>query len=117
MTASKIFGWALLLGGVLLIAWTIYYSFNVFTGKAPAPAIFAVPQGQAKTAAPKLDIGNLEDLQGQLQTMLGDQLKGLLPADSLPKILNLTIWGILAWLLFSGGSHLASLGIKLLKNN
>ena len=95
-----IFGWVLIVAGVVIIGWTIYSSHNVFTGKAPAPTIFEMPKTVAKTAAPKGSIASLEDIQGQLQTMLGDQLKGLLPSDTIPKILNLTIWGILAWLLF-----------------
>ncbi|MDO8663718.1 MAG: hypothetical protein Q7K28_02700 [Candidatus Wildermuthbacteria bacterium] len=115
MFISKIFGWVLLTAGVAIIGWTLVSSYNVFTGKAQAPAIFEMPKIQVKTTAPKGDISSLEDVQGQLQTMLGDQLKGLLPADTIPKTLNLSIWGILAWLLFSGGSHLASLGIKLIK--
>jgi len=48
--------------------------------------------------------------------MLGEQLKGLLPTDMLPKISNLAIWSILAWILIFGGGQISSLGIKLLKS-
>ncbi|MDO8424458.1 MAG: hypothetical protein Q7S70_00780 [bacterium] len=115
MNASKIFGWILLIAGVIIIGWTLVLSYNVFTGKTAAPTIFEVPKTVVKATAPKDSINSLEDVQGQLQTMLGDQLKGLLPAETVPKILNLTIWGMLAWVLFMGGNQLAGLGIKLIK--
>lgn len=106
---TKIFGGVLLLGGVVLIAWTIFQSYSVFTGKAPAPTIFQEQKTQITKAAPQ------DDIEAQLQQMLGDQLKGMLPSDTVPKILNLTIWGMLAWILFLGGGKISDLGIKLLK--
>lgn len=110
---TKILGGVLLIGGIVLIGWTIFQSYQVFTGKAPAPVIFQEQETQAKiqtkTATPEGDI------QGQIQQMLGDQLKGLLPSDTVPKMLNLSIWGMLAWVLFLGAGKISDLGIKLLK--
>jgi hypothetical protein len=57
-----------------------------------------------------------QTLEGQLQKMLSDQIKGLVPTDFIGKILNLTVWTMLAFILMSGGSKIAGLGIKLLKN-
>jgi len=48
--------------------------------------------------------------------MIGEQLKGMLPVDTLPKILNLAVWSTLAWILIFGGAQISSLGIKLLKS-
>ena len=88
----------------------MFSSFNIFTGKAPVPEIF-------KTSVEKIVVqttGN-QDPQAQVQKMLDQQLKGMLPVDSFPKIFNLTVWSLLAGLLTIGGGQLASLGIKLIK--
>ncbi|MDO8436086.1 MAG: hypothetical protein Q7S82_01700 [bacterium] len=108
----KIFGWILLIAGLILIGWTLFNSYNVFTAKSQPPEFFkaekAVSAGQGK-------IGS-QDIQAQLEKMIGEQLKGLLPADTLPKMLNLTVWSMLAFILISGGGQISGIGIKLMKN-
>ncbi|KKU86734.1 MAG: ATP-dependent DNA helicase [Parcubacteria group bacterium GW2011_GWA2_47_9] len=51
----------------------------------------------------------------RLSNFCPQQLQGILPADSVPKMLNLTVWSIFAWLLFLGGGQIAGVGTKLLK--
>ena len=46
-----------------------------------------------------------------------NQISEMIPHDTIPKMLNLTIWSMLAFILIFGGSHIANLGIKLIKNN
>lgn len=112
---AKIFGWVLLVGGALIILGSLFQSFNIFTGKAEAPEIFKVPvqavlpQTKGKTPT------SIEDIQKELGNMLTEQLKGMLPSDTVPKILNLTIWSMLSGLLIFGGSQISTLGIKLIK--
>ncbi len=114
---AKILGFALLLAGVVIIGWTLYSSYNVFTGKTAMPEIFNFPETiQTPTAKEKVTgTMELEDVQGQVGQMIGEQLKGFLPVDTLPKILNLFSWSMLAGILIFGGSQISSLGIKLLK--
>jgi hypothetical protein len=68
-----------------------------------------------KTAESKsvLPVEN-QEIQDQLQKLVQDQLKGMLPANSIPQLLNLISWSILATILIFGGGQIASLGIKLL---
>jgi hypothetical protein len=106
---TKIFGWALLLAGALIIFWTLYSSYNIFTGEAAMPEIFEM----GEEALPQK--GETGDLQSQMEKMIGEQLKGILPADTLPKILNLTVWAMLAGILIFGGAQISNLGIKLVK--
>ena len=42
MNAEKIFGWGLLIAGLIIIGWTLYSSYNIFAGKTIAPEIFKV---------------------------------------------------------------------------
>lgn len=105
--ATKILGWVLLLAGVLIIVWTLYSSYNIFTGEAVIPEIFEIGEEKAGPLA--------EDLQAQMEEMIGEQLKGLIPADTIPKMLNLGVWAMLAGILIFGGAQLSNLGIKLIK--
>ena len=103
---KKILGLILLFLGIAVILYAIYSSFNIFTGKTTAPEIFKV-QAVAKSSG-------TQDLQAQMQNMIEEQLKGLLPAGSLTTMLNLISWSVLAGILILGGAQIAGLGVKLL---
>ena len=108
--AKSIIGWVLLVVGILLIGWTLMNSYNIFTGKAELPEFFELPEESL------VQTGDGQDAQAQLQQMMNEQLKGMIPVGSITKILNLTVWSLLAFILIFGGTQIASLGIKLMKN-
>ena len=118
MKFMKIFGWVLLAFGLAIIIWALYSSYNIFTGRSPVPEFFKIEK-MATQASPsqkgRLPISP-EALQQEIGKMIGEQLKGILPLDTLPKILNLFVWSTLAWILIFGGGQISSLGIKLLKS-
>ena len=99
----------LLFSGIIIIIYTLYSSYGIFTAKNPAPEIFKVEQ---KTTLQK---GGSQDTQAQLQDMLQEQLKGLLPTGSIPTLLNMFSWSIFAGISILAGTQISSLGIKLLK--
>jgi len=111
MRYANILGWILLFAGLALIGWTLFHSYNIFTAKSQPPAFFTIEQ---KASNPTGKI-NSQDIQAQLEKMIGEQLKGLLPANTLPNILNLTIWSMLAFILISGGGQISGIGIKLIQ--
>ena len=100
----------MLLGGVVIILWGLYSSYNIFTGKARLPEIFKLEE--EKTAAPQQ--GTISDLQTQVQETVGEQLKELLPSNTIPKLLNLITQSILAGILIFGGAQISGIGIKLI---
>lgn len=110
MDYTKIVGWGLLAAGILIIGWTLFSAYNIFTGGAAAPEIFETPK-ETKTG----ESAATQDIQAQIEKMMGEQLKGILPVDSLPKLLNLVVSSMLAFILIFGGSQISSLGIKLIK--
>ena len=109
MDLPKIAGWLLLIVGIIIIGWTLMSSYNIFTGQTPVPELFEIPTEKV------LSQEGAQDIQAQLQTMIGEQIKGLIPIDSLATILNLTVCSMLAFILIFGGAQIASLGIKLIK--
>jgi len=116
MNPKNILGWITFFAGISIIIFALYSSFNIFTGKSPVPEFFKI--GEEVTQAPTQE-GKLptspEALQQEVGKMIGEQLKGILPINALPKILNLAVWSMLAGILIFGGSQVSSLGIKLLK--
>jgi len=108
--ATKILGWVLLLAGVLIIFWTLYSSYNIFTGETAMPEIFEIRKEEALSQKE-----GAEDLQAQMEKMIGEQLQGFIPADTIPKMLNLGVWAMLAGILIFGGAQISNLGIKLIK--
>lgn len=115
-SATKIFGWGLLILGLLIICWTLYSSYNIFTGKGAVPPLFKTETEQISAQIPEGQFSaSPGEIQEQAGKILGEQLKAILPAETLPKTLNLIVWSILAGILIFGGSQISSLGIKLLR--
>ncbi|MFH1780412.1 MAG: hypothetical protein ABH841_00145 [Candidatus Nealsonbacteria bacterium] len=106
MMLKKILGLALLIIGLAVIFYGLYGSFSIFSGKVPAPEIFTAPPATKSVAS--------QDVQAQLQNMIGDQLKGMLPVNSVTALLNLMSWSVFAGLLIFGGAQISGLGVKLL---
>lgn len=115
MKLRKIIGWLTFFAGILIIVFTLYSSYNIFTGKTPVPKFFeleketeALPQGKFPTSP--------AELQKELGKMVVEQLEELLPLNTLPKMLNLAVWSMLAGILIFGGAQISNLGIKLIKD-
>ena len=113
MISNKIIGYTLLVAGLSLIVFTLYQSYNIFMENFSAPLLFKVqvPVSSSKTNG----IGSSQDPQKQLNEEMSKQLNRMIPADTLPKILNLLSWSILAGIFVFSGSQIASLGIKMIR--
>jgi hypothetical protein len=109
MNTKHIIGYILLTAGVLIIGYSIFASYGIFTGSSEAPGIFEEPAVQQQAA---FNSGSAED---QVNAMLQQQVAKLLPHDTVSQTLNLFAWSVFAGILIFGGSQLASLGIKLLR--
>ncbi|MFH1036688.1 MAG: hypothetical protein V1756_01290 [Patescibacteria group bacterium] len=104
---NKIVGWVLLTIGIGIIIWTLVSSYDIFTDKRAIPEIFPISE---------VNFGNSQatGAEAQLENMVGNQLKNLIPADAITKTLNLASWSILAFILIFGGMQIAGIGTKLL---
>ena len=109
MNFTKLMGWLTFLAGISVIIFTLYFSFNVLTGKVELPEFFKSQTAQAPASQQQMFPG-----QEEIGNLISEQLKGLLPEGVVPKVLNLLVWSILAGILIFGGAQVANLGIKLL---
>lgn len=104
---KKTLGLVLLVLGIAIICYGLYSSFSIFTAKTAAPNVF---KSETQTLPQKIG----QDIEAQLQDMIGEQLKGIIPTDSVSSMLNLAAWSIFAGILIFGGAQIAGLGIKLM---
>ncbi|PIS39727.1 MAG: hypothetical protein COT33_00385 [Candidatus Nealsonbacteria bacterium CG08_land_8_20_14_0_20_38_20] len=110
---QNVVGWALLFAGIGIIFWGLSSSYNIFNNKSQAPEIFKI---EAQKTTPSKKVQGLEaQVEEKMKELLGEQLKAMLPADSVPKLLNLISWSIFIGILIFGGAQLAGIGIKLLR--
>lgn len=114
MSTTKILGWLLLISGILIIVFSLFSSWNIFAGNSLPPQLF---QGTKTIAVSSQErSGDLvAEAERVLQEQIQKQLQGIIPADSIPQLLNLLSWSILAGILIFGGAQISNLGIRLLK--
>ena len=115
MDFPKIIGWIVFLAGISIIVFSLYSSYNIFIGKAVAPEIFKIEAKESLAPTEEKIPTTQAELQKEMGKMISEQLKGILPPDSITKLLNLAIWSILVFILIFGGSQISNLGIKLIK--
>ena len=109
MIFNKVIGYILLALGLVIISFTLYESYGIFTDKVSVPLVF-----KTQTTTGKSGSVSSSDLQKQLDEALKNQINSILPPETFSKILNLISWSILSGILIFGGSQIASLGIKMI---
>jgi hypothetical protein len=117
MSFTKLVGWLLLFSGILIISFSLYQSFVIFTGKKEPPEIFKIEtiKTNISSLSKKKVPTSLEEVQAQLQEMMQEQIQNIIPKEAISKSLNLVSFSILAGILIFGGSQISFVGIKLLK--
>ena len=118
MKLAKLAGWLLLIGGIIVISYSLFTSYEIFNGKLSAPIIFEAKEEGNKVLPPQQKTQDLKSQPEQLlQEQLQEQLRGMIPADYFPKLLNLIAWSIFAGILIFGGTQISQIGIKLLNHS
>lgn len=105
---TKLIGWVVFFLGLIIVGSTVYYTYNIFTGVTPVPQIFSITFEEGSETEPQE-----EGLEAELRQMLSEQMKGLIPVESVNKFVNLFAWATGAWVIITGGSKISELGIKL----
>ena len=113
MNLKKIVGSILLISGVLIIFWTIYSSYNIFTAKSDIPEMFKIEE---ETTLLKEKV-KIQDTQEQMAEAISEQIEKIIPKDVKAKILNLISWSIFAYILIFAGAQITSIGIKLISKD
>jgi len=114
---QKFISWSLLLGGLIIIFWSLYSTYNIFTGRTLPPEIFKIEEKKTKTLSLNREktISNITDLQKEMERIIEEQLKNIVPVKTLTTFLNLISWSIFMGILIFAGSQISTLGIRLMK--
>lgn len=116
MKFQKISGGILLIIGIIIICWSLYSSYNIFIGKNPAPEIFKIGEKKLLTSDDnKIKLNSPAEIQKQMEKIIGEQIKEIIPAKTITTFLNLISWSIFASILILAGSKISSIGIQLIK--
>lgn len=107
---NKILGYVLIAVGLVIIGATLWQSYNIFTAKISAPLVFKTQSIENQSSK-----NNSLDLQKQMEGLIQQQIGQMIPADTLPKTLNLLSWSILTGILIFGGGTIAGIGAKMVK--
>lgn len=109
---QKIFGWIFIFLGMATIYFGVYRSYKMFQGELEVPALIKadntqkLPPASSNPAAP----------EEQLNQMIGEQIKNILPIEGLIVSLNMLMWLVFVSVLIFAGGQAASIGIKMLRN-
>ncbi len=114
MKPKKIIAWILIILGVSLIFWTLYSSYNIFTAKTSPPGVFEIQEKKEVSEKGGLS-GSPEKIERQMQEMVKEELRDIIPSEFISRILNLITWSIFAGILIFGGSRISGIGINLLR--
>lgn len=112
MQFKTIIGWVLLAAGLIIIFYSLYSSYNIFTAKTAVPEIFKIEAGEEIALSQR---GEIPDIEVQAKKMIIEQLRAVIPGETLSQILNLISWSIFAGILIFGGAQISNLGIRLIK--
>lgn len=111
MKTKNIFGWLLLVIGLAIILYSLYFANLVFTGKAQAPKFFEMDE---EVMIDKIPSSNV-DLDKKMEELIASQIQEMIPPKFINQLFNLISLSILITLLIFGGSKISLIGIKLLQ--
>lgn len=116
MNYDKLFGYLLLVIGIVIIGWMFVTSFNIFTGKNPVPDLFKEEVTIQNNSNNKVSLDNLsqENMQEYVSQSVKEGIGNVLPDNFMNKTLNLICWGAFAGISVLVGGKLGNLGINLI---
>jgi hypothetical protein len=130
LSYTKILAWFIVVAGLAVIGWSIFSSYDFFTGKKDFPEVFkpSVEQAQETPAVQKTaDVSTAKTqaeaqaiaqaaVQEQIQQSMSENISKMFPADSVFKLSNMTAWIAFATFLVFAGGQISSIGAKILAN-
>lgn len=110
---KQIFGYIILIIGIILILISVYFSWKIFSGKINAPEVFkegVISKEKNVEMTPTQDIN---ELQKQAVNKVSQDVVGAFDAY-MPRTLNLFSWSLFAWIMITAGFKIATIGKELI---
>lgn len=111
-TVRQFLAWVLIIIGLGIVFWDISSSYFYFTAQEKFPQVFA------ESTTVKTDTGSTgATIQDQVGNVIKDQIRQLVPENTVTQLLNITSWIIFASFLLWAGGKLIGIGNDFLKNS
>jgi hypothetical protein len=133
---EKIIGWLIFFLGLGLILYSLYYSFLIFMNFKNPPDFFGsvynnnvisekeIPTTTQKTNKNIQEVKDLKEdfnkniqqvFEENIQNTIKNEFAKIIPENAIKKVFNLFVFSIFIYILITGGSKIAFLGIQLIK--
>jgi hypothetical protein len=110
-TVRDFLAWILIIIGLFIVFWDITSSYYYFSAQKEFPKVFL--NNQISNTTNSVPTGNL--IQDQIGTIVKDQIKQLIPENTVTQLLNMTSWIMFASFLLWAGGKVVGLGNDFLK--
>jgi len=110
-TVRQFLAWVLIIIGLVIVFWDISSSYFYFTAQEKFPQVFV------GTAVKTDTVNTGTAIQDQIGNVIKDQIKQLVPENTVTQLLNISSWIIFASFLLWAGGKLIGIGSDFLKNN
>lgn len=113
-TVREILAWVLIIMGLFVVFWDIASSYYYFTAQQDFPSIFVNNSQASVINSTSVGAGGVQD---QIGGAVKDQLKQLIPENTVTQLLNISSWTIFASFLLWAGGRLVGMGSDFLKRD
>lgn len=111
-TVRQFLAWVLIVIGLGIVFWDISSSYYFFTAQKDFPHVFVE---NTVTQVDNMAVGST--VQEQVGNVVKEQLKQLVPENTVTQLLNISSWIIFASFLLWAGGKLIGIGNDFLKNS
>lgn len=111
-TVRQFLAWVLIIIGLGIVFWDISSSYYYFTAQEKFPQVFAENK--------KVETNNSTTgttIQEQVGNVVKDQIKQLVPENTVTQLLNICSWIVFASFILWAGGKLIGIGNDFLKNS
>ncbi len=112
ITIKQVLGWILIILGLFIVFWDILFSYYFFTAQKEFPQIFTSQQTVSVSDANSSQTLSAQDQVGQI---IREQMKALIPENSVTQLLNMSSWIIFASFMLWAGGKIVGIGNDFLK--
>ncbi|MDD4531763.1 MAG: hypothetical protein PHH21_03635 [Candidatus Pacebacteria bacterium] len=111
-TIRQLLAWVLIIIGLGIVFWDISSSYYYFTAQEKFPQVF---RESAKTEP--VGTGGGTTIQDQVTNVVKDQIKQMVPENTVTQLLNIGSWIVFASFILWAGGKLIGIGNDFLKNS
>jgi len=109
-TVRQFLAWILIILGLFIVFWDIASSYYYFSAQKEFPKVFINTQTEESSSS-----STGTGIQDQIGSIVKDQIKQMIPENTVTQLLNITSWIMFASFMLWAGGKLVGMGSDFLK--